>query len=337
MKKLIALLLAAVMLLSLAACGGSGEPIETAPATTEDSITAPTETPTEVPTESAYIGLANELLQSSDTVTESYSNLSEYEDKLHELGYLELNFGTDYCKPTSLTYNRQAFCFVFTYFDDNKNTEDKWMMYGTKSDSNKNITEYSDEYLNNQTVAITLDFMERVAPESIRKMDICPQITEKRSQDNFNNPSFALGLYSIYYPTSNNLYNCYREGATFDYAYIPGIIKPWNWVLDDYFANLDLPEFSFCVHQLVNPETKELAPNFNANTTLSNIYCPYEPEMTIKDWVDSPYNFEGWTWFTDGSVSGMMSPDPKNGDDFYVVLAEYHEDGSLYRVHSVSP
>ena len=54
--------------------------------------------------------------------------------------------------------------------------------------------------------------------------------------------------------------------------------------------------------------------------------------MTIKDWLDSPYNFEGWTWFTEGSVSGMMSPDHKNGDDFYVVLAEYHEDGSLYTI-----
>ena len=102
MKKLIALLLAAVMLLSLAACGGSAEPIETAPATTEESITAPTETPTEVPTESAYIGLAEELLQSGNTVTESYSDLLEYEKKLHELGFIELYFGTDYCKPKAL-------------------------------------------------------------------------------------------------------------------------------------------------------------------------------------------------------------------------------------------
>lgn len=205
-------------------------------------------------------------------------------------------------------------------------------MYGTKSDSNKNITNYSYDYLESQEFCVTFDVLERMAPDSIRNQAICPQITDTRSQNSLSNPSFALYLYCAYYPTSNNLYNCYREGATMEYSYAPGIIKPWNWVLDDYFANLDLPEFSFCVHQLVNPETKELAPNFNANTTLSNIYCPYEPEMTIKDWVDSPYNFEGWTWFTDGSVSGMMSPDPKNGDDFYVVLAEYHEDGSLYTI-----
>ena len=55
MKKLIALLLAAVMLLSLAACGGSAEPVETAPATTEAPTTAPTEAPTEEPTEAVEL------------------------------------------------------------------------------------------------------------------------------------------------------------------------------------------------------------------------------------------------------------------------------------------
>ena len=112
MKKTLALLLAAVMLLSMTACGGSAAPAETAPtapATTEESITAPTETPTEVPTESAYIGLAEELLQSGNTVTESYSDLLEYEKKLHELGFVELYFGTEYCKPKSFTYNDAAF------------------------------------------------------------------------------------------------------------------------------------------------------------------------------------------------------------------------------------
>ena len=40
MKKLIALLLAAAMLLSMTACGGSAEPVETAPATTEPVVQA---------------------------------------------------------------------------------------------------------------------------------------------------------------------------------------------------------------------------------------------------------------------------------------------------------
>ena len=51
LKSVLALLLAAVMLLSMTACGGSAEPVETAPATTEAPTTAPTEAPTEEPTE----------------------------------------------------------------------------------------------------------------------------------------------------------------------------------------------------------------------------------------------------------------------------------------------
>ena len=50
MKKRIALLLAVVMLLSMTACGGSAEPVETALATTEPA-TQVTEAPTEAPTE----------------------------------------------------------------------------------------------------------------------------------------------------------------------------------------------------------------------------------------------------------------------------------------------
>lgn len=47
MKKLITLLLAAAMLLTMTACGGSAEPVETAPVTTEAPTTAPTEAPTQ--------------------------------------------------------------------------------------------------------------------------------------------------------------------------------------------------------------------------------------------------------------------------------------------------
>ena len=328
MKMLIALLLAAVMLLSLAACGGSAEPIETAPATTEESITAPTETPTEVPTESAYIGLAEELLQSGNTVTESYSDLLEYEKKLHELGFIELYFGTDYCKPKSFTYNDEAFCFVFSYYNDTARKQDEWVMYGIKSDAKKNITKYSDESLKS-CVSYYADNLMSNAPDAIRQSTIAPQMSTVRVENDYENPTFTLDLYTLYYPTSNNLYNCYRENGDMSYGYIPGIILSWYEVLANYYTTLNLPKFSFYVNKLVDKENKTLIPNFNANTTLSNIYCVFEPGMTLKDWVDSPYNFEGWTWFTKDSVSGMISPSYRGS---YVVLAEYHDDGSLYTI-----
>lgn len=51
MKKLIALLLAAAMLLTMTACGGSAEPVKNTQTPTEAPTEAPTEEPAEAPTE----------------------------------------------------------------------------------------------------------------------------------------------------------------------------------------------------------------------------------------------------------------------------------------------
>ena len=160
MKKLITLLLAAVMLLSMTACGGSAEPVETAPATTEpvaqvteEPTEAPTEEPTEAPTEPRVAPVdfeavdpatlpepipVEEQLQSEDTQTVTLGSLEEYEDLLWSLGFEEVrlagthdagtvdNFGTDVtasCEPVSLTYNDRAFRFDFTYCMTNSEGE----------------------------------------------------------------------------------------------------------------------------------------------------------------------------------------------------------------------
>lgn len=155
MKKLIALLLAAAMLLSMTACGGSAEPVETAPATTEAPTTAPAESPSEEPTEAPTeapteprvaptdfeavdpatlpepIPVEEQLL-SEDTQTVTFETLEEYEDLLWSLGFKEVRLaGTHeayaretgnrfiladaYCEPVALTYNNTAFRFDFTY------------------------------------------------------------------------------------------------------------------------------------------------------------------------------------------------------------------------------
>ena len=173
MKKLFALLLAVVMLLSMTACGGSAEPVETAPATTEPVVTkapteAPTEEPTIAPTEAPRVAPTDfeavdpetlpepipveEQLQSEDTQTVTLGSLEEYEDLLWSLGFKEVrltgtheigtvyNMGDNviaYCEPVSLTYNNQAFRFNFTYCMTNPKgdieREYSWYMYGTKS------------------------------------------------------------------------------------------------------------------------------------------------------------------------------------------------------------
>lgn len=114
MKKILALLLAAAMLLGLTACGGPAEPVETAPATTELAVVeteaptevpadAPTEEPTEAPTEPRVAPVdfesvdpktlpkkpepVEEQLLSEDTQTVTLDSLEEYEDLLWSLGF----------------------------------------------------------------------------------------------------------------------------------------------------------------------------------------------------------------------------------------------------------
>lgn len=180
MKKTLALLLAVITLLSMAACGGSAETAEIAPATTEAPTTVPTEAPTEEPTESPAeapteprvaptdfetvdpatllpkpIPVEKQLL-GEGTQTVTLGSLEEYEDLLWSLGFEEVRLaGTHeawtnteaYCEPVSLTYNEKAFRFDFTYYiqesDGDLIREDGWYMYGTKSSAAANISPLS--------------------------------------------------------------------------------------------------------------------------------------------------------------------------------------------------
>ena len=201
MKKLIALLLAAAMLLTMTACGGSAEPFETAPATTEAPTTAPTEAPTEEPTEAPTevpteprvaptdfeaVDPATlpepipveEQLQSADTQTVTLGSLEEYEDLLWELGFKEVRLankpvgltGQDgWCEPVSLTYNNAAFRLEFVYCSSHLNgdprREEGWYMYGTKSCALSNVSYVDEEdYIKAETVSMNVVFSDSDQP-----------------------------------------------------------------------------------------------------------------------------------------------------------------------------
>ena len=181
MKKTLALLLAVILLLSLAACGGSTAPAPTAPATTEAPAETSAEEPTEAPTEPRVAPVdfetvdpetlpepipVEEQLLSENTQTVTLGSLEEYEDLLWSIGFQEVRLaGTHetwahktanefavadaHCEPVSLTYNNNAFRFEFTYCmitrDGETIKEDGWFMYGTKSKVMTNISPMDDE------------------------------------------------------------------------------------------------------------------------------------------------------------------------------------------------
>lgn len=181
MKKTLALLLAVIMLLSLAACGGSTAPAPTAPAPTEAPAETSAEEQTEAPTEPCVAPVdfetvdpktlpepipVEEQLLSENTQTVTLGSLEEYEDLLWSLGFQEVRLaGTHetwahktanefavadaHCEPVSLTYNNNAFRFEFTYCmitrDGETIKEDGWFMYGTKSTVMTNISPMDDE------------------------------------------------------------------------------------------------------------------------------------------------------------------------------------------------
>ena len=198
MKKLIALLLAAAMLLSMTACGGNAEPVETAPATTEAPTTAPTEAPTEepttAPTEAPRVAPTDfeavdpatlpepipveEQLLSEDTQTVTLGSLEEYEDLLWSLGYKEVRLtntptgitGQDaWCEPVSLTYNNAAFRLEFVYCSSHQNgdprREEGWYMYGTRSCVLSNVSYVNEEdYIKAEKVSMNVVFNDSDQP-----------------------------------------------------------------------------------------------------------------------------------------------------------------------------
>ena len=220
MKKALALLLAAVMLLSLTACGGSAEPVETAPATTEAPTTAPTEAPTEEPTEAPAEPptepepvvpvdpttlpdpiRVEDQLTGEDTQTVTLGSLAEYEELLRELGFREITLNKT-CEPVSLTYNAAAFRLDFRYRYAENNVEEDWYIYGTKANAIANVSKLKESGF------------------AIQEIDT-PQKAEQPDEDS---PAFCYDrlkfcskkskihvLRMVYFPFTGNLYNYLQD------------------------------------------------------------------------------------------------------------------------------
>jgi hypothetical protein len=258
MKKLIALLLAAAMLLSMTACGGSAEPVETAPATTEPVVQAtvvpteePTGAPTEAPTEPRVAPTdfeavdpatlpepipVEEQLLSEDTQTVTLGSLEEYEDLLWELGFKEVQLTNTHigitgqnawCEPVSLTYNNAAFRLNFVYCSSYPNgearREEGWYMYGTRSCVLSNVSYVNEEdYIKAETVSLDVIFSDTDQPlteEELAAILSQSTVSEKTTTSNFEK-EFMSFTSAVDKSTSTNVLAVYYPvtGVLLNYA-----------------------------------------------------------------------------------------------------------------------
>ena len=351
MKKRIALLLVAVILLSMTACGGSAEPAPTAPATTEVSTTAPTEAPTEEPTVAPTeaptepVISAEELLQSDDTVTLSGKTPAEYWQILLDLGYIELwafeareipSYPKDY-ELISLTYNDKAFRLDLTAIDYWVSGQyyEGFSLYGTKANGPADITGINLE-------AYTEDIWEggpvdTGIPENVKnlltEMNVTIPIIKKVTTYAAIDPALADSeeyvlnsmpqIYhaSFYYPATGNLYNFVREsqGILNTWFNTPSNIlnTEWQLLLKHSFEKEIIPYGEFTV------ELNQFAVQCGGQLAIYQ----YRPGMSFSDWACSELNTDGWIpWYEDS----VLSPDRKYiASTGYLSLDEILGDGAV--------
>ena len=340
MKKPMALLLAVAMLLSMTACGGTIEPAQTTTAAATESVAvADVETVPAVSEETAYIGLAEEWLQSEDTVTVRFETPKEYEEFLHELGYTEfmLNYYVDMsftklaCVPISLTYNSKAFRFDFDYWgnpvvngvtDFSRNVlKTGIVLYGTKAESALNITPLNFE---NYEFTVPMNWIEMVAPKSLMAMDDCPQIVETSCFDMDENGNWTNWAYHAcnYYPFTGNLYNFVQVATSMENAQhdSPRLLQNWKEALMDVWEANEIPHFTLVKSILTNEG--EIIASYGGHIALSiTEYC-FEEGMSLQEWAKSGYNLDGWRYIADDKGGVLYSPEKD-----YVIMAG--PDGSL--------
>ena len=353
MKKLIALLLAAAMVLGLVACGGSAEPSDTTAATTQAATTeteeatepstdetveqpaeepaeAPTEEPTEAPTEAKAEGPAlpetaeftvEELLQSEPVQTRSFWGNEECRTFLHNLGYVELypvSFADSVFRSAELTYNSKAFKMTFSLRPHGDyGWTDSWIMYGAKAEGLCNISGLDFNAFDHQYVN---DVFNPFAKYS--RSASCPQYMEihlaKTGAEGepswsaeewtlwdvwdwgfYNNVQVSQVAYcmAMYSPDTGNVYNMVCEYSEPGDYYFGSCFMEFFWepttVFHKVWDSMGIKYFA-----LVFPSETEL-----------DKYIYSEPGMTWKDWSESKYNLDGWTYKQCKAHGELWSPD----------------------------
>ncbi|MBQ7793444.1 MAG: PT domain-containing protein [Clostridia bacterium] len=310
MKKLIALLLAAAMLLTMTACGGSAEPVETAPTTTEPvaQVTdAPTEEPTVAPTEdpnayTAYTLAANE----------------SYVDVVWSRGFWEVDM--DACveeaarygatggqaTPLSLELNQVGFRMEVDYTGYDYITN-KVIPYGiveligTKAEGPADISGINPEDYQH-TGSSRFEDMNGVVSDfgSFANGYLLTDTYWYYNVDTKGVWSDLVYVVANYYVTTGNLYNTvYHVPAGVDDRGEPFLLfhidsqEPYSPFYPTV-QTLTYGDFSF--------EMSQFAIQCGEERYVYN----YRPGMSFSDWACSELNVDGWIpWYGDT----VLSPD----------------------------
>lgn len=314
MKKWIALLLAASMLLSLAACGSASTPAQTTVATTEPAHQA-TEAPTEAPTEPPVIYTPYEL-----------SEGETYTDALKERGFAEIdlslsaywaevmgaaNAADARATPISLEFSENGFRMEVDYAGVESRTNTVMHLgtvevFGAKTDSIENISGInSKDYLMVKHDYHPEEFCDINKHYRVGNMMIS-DISYYYNRDEAGNICDVVYNDRYYYIFTGNTYNI-----------ISHIPDGKDWML---FPTL-LPEYSNVIPFVPQVQTLTYG-DFTFEMSQFAIDCDntryvfdYRPGMTLSAWACSELNTSGWIpWFDDT----VLSPDRK-----YICSTDY--------------
>ena len=292
MKKILALLLAASVLLSMTACGGSAAPAETASETTQPALRV-TEAPAETPTESAMT---------------AFTGAEECLDALSELGYIEFNSDL-YAKqmerfygvtdasvtPASMELTEYGFTMeldCMLYFETAKEVRQvaPWTTYGTKGEE---LGVFLDLESQGYELYDTSDLSGwDDASDVCRIADFTYYLVGEDGKAE----SMAY-VTAAYYPGSGNLYNVVQEfteqpeemNTANVLARTAGEYRGVNEV-----ETLQYGEFSFELHTFAIQCGEKVS-----------LY-QFRPGMSFSDWACSELNTDGWIpWYGDE----VLSPD----------------------------
>lgn len=308
MKKLIALLLAAVMLLSMTACGGAAEPAETAAPATEpvmQATEAPTEEPTVAPTEDPNAYTAYTLGENESYVDVVWAHDFWEVDMTACVAEAE-RYGAKggEATPLSLELSQNGFRMEVDYTGYDYMTN-KVIPYGTveligaKGDGPADISGINDRmckgssYFENQD-GVTSEF------GSFADGHLLTDTYWHYNIDSMGNWRDLIFVAVSYYASTNNLYNIvYRVSSGVEERGEPTLL-----------ARIDSQNH----YSPFRPTVQTLTyGNFNFEMSRFAIQCGdtryiynYRPGMSLSDWACSELNTDGWIpWYG----MDVLSPD----------------------------